>query len=33
MFTRRNDLEMKSVGTDHDADDPPTAELVAWSDV
>jgi predicted protein tyrosine phosphatase len=33
VFSRRQDLEVDSAGTNHDADNPLTAELVAWADV
>lgn len=33
MFSRRDDLEVASAGTNHDAENPLTAELVAWADV
>jgi predicted protein tyrosine phosphatase len=33
VFSRRHDLEVDSAGTNHDADNPLTAELVAWADV
>ena len=33
VFSHREDLEVDSAGTDHDADNPLTAELVAWADV
>jgi predicted protein tyrosine phosphatase len=33
VFSRRQNLEVDSAGTNHDADDPLTAELVAWADV
>lgn len=33
VFSRRQDLEVDSAGTNHDAENPLTAELVAWADV
>ena len=33
VFSRRHDLEVDSAGTNHDADNPLTAELVTWADV
>ncbi|WP_235535219.1 hypothetical protein [Sphingomonas sp. Leaf339] len=33
VFARRQNLEVDSAGTNHDADNPLTAELVAWADV
>ena len=33
VFSRREDLEVASAGTNHDAENPLTAELVAWADV
>ena len=33
MFSRREDLEVASAGTNHDAENPLTDELVAWADV
>jgi predicted protein tyrosine phosphatase len=33
VFSARRDLEVASAGTNHDADVPVTAELVAWADV
>lgn len=33
VFSRRQDLEVDFTGTNHDADNPLTAELVAWADV
>ena len=33
VFSRREDLEVDSAGTNHDADNPLTTELVAWADV
>ncbi|WP_277981281.1 low molecular weight protein tyrosine phosphatase family protein [Sphingomonas phyllosphaerae] len=33
VFSRRQDLEVDSAGTNHDAGNPLTAELVAWADV
>ncbi|USI73550.1 low molecular weight protein tyrosine phosphatase family protein [Sphingomonas morindae] len=33
VFSRREGLEVDSAGTNHDADNPLTAELVAWADV
>ncbi|WP_445193880.1 low molecular weight protein tyrosine phosphatase family protein [Sphingomonas sp. Tas61C01] len=33
VFSRRKHLEVDSAGTNHDADNPLTAELVAWADV
>jgi predicted protein tyrosine phosphatase len=31
VFSRRQDLEVDSASTNHDADKPLTAELVAWA--
>lgn len=31
VFSRRQDLEVDSAGTNNDADNPLTAELVAWA--
>jgi predicted protein tyrosine phosphatase len=33
VFSTRPDIEVLSAGTDHDADTPLTAELVAWADL
>ena len=33
VFAHRADIEVDSAGTNHDADNPLTAELVAWADV
>lgn len=33
VFSRRGDLEVDSAGTNHGADNPLTAELLAWADV
>lgn len=33
MFSRREDLEVDSAGTNHDAENPLTAELVSWADL
>jgi predicted protein tyrosine phosphatase len=33
VFSLREDLEVESAGTNHDADNSLTAELVAWADV
>jgi predicted protein tyrosine phosphatase len=33
VFSRRGNLEVDSAGTNHDADNPLTAELIAWADV
>lgn len=33
VFSVRDDLEVASAGTNHDADNPLTAELVAWADI
>lgn len=33
VFSRRQDLEVDSAGTNHDAENPLTAELVAWANV
>lgn len=33
VFSRREDLEVDSAGTNHDAENPLTAELVAWTDL
>lgn len=33
VFSRRENLEVDSAGTNHDAENPLTVELVAWADV
>jgi predicted protein tyrosine phosphatase len=33
IFSRRQDLEVSSAGTNHDAENPLTAELVAWAEI
>jgi predicted protein tyrosine phosphatase len=33
IFSGRRDLEVESAGTNHDADNPLTHELVLWADV
>ena len=33
VFSSRTDLEVASAGTNNDADNPLTSELVAWADV
>jgi predicted protein tyrosine phosphatase len=33
VFSRRPDIEVDSAGTNHDADNPLTAELVEWADI
>jgi predicted protein tyrosine phosphatase len=33
VFSRRQDVEVDSAGTNHDAENPLTAELVTWADV
>jgi predicted protein tyrosine phosphatase len=33
VFSTRRDLEVDSAGTNHDAVNPLTAELVAWADI
>ncbi len=33
IFSRRENIEVESAGTNHDADNPLTAELVAWADI
>lgn len=33
VFSRRQDLEVDSAGTNYNAENPLTAELVAWADV
>ncbi|RWA60056.1 low molecular weight protein tyrosine phosphatase family protein [Mesorhizobium sp.] len=33
VFSRRSDIEVESAGTNHDADNPLTHELVAWADI
>ena len=33
VFSRRNDLEVDSAGTNHDAETPLTAEAIAWADM
>ncbi|MEZ2331461.1 low molecular weight protein tyrosine phosphatase family protein [Mesorhizobium sp. RCC_202] len=32
VFSKRRDIEVESAGTNHDADNPLTHELVAWAD-
>lgn len=33
VFSRREDLEVDSAGTNHDAENPLTADLVSWADL
>jgi predicted protein tyrosine phosphatase len=33
IFARRDDIEVSSAGTNHDAENPLTSELVAWADM
>ncbi|RWB67873.1 MAG: protein tyrosine phosphatase [Mesorhizobium sp.] len=33
VFSKRRDIEVESAGTNHDADNPLTRELVAWADI
>ncbi|TGV31992.1 protein tyrosine phosphatase, partial [bacterium M00.F.Ca.ET.168.01.1.1] len=33
VFSKRRDIEVESAGTNHDADNPLTHELVAWADI
>jgi predicted protein tyrosine phosphatase len=33
VFSCREDLEVESAGTNHDAENPLTAELVVWADM
>ncbi|RWM77739.1 MAG: protein tyrosine phosphatase [Mesorhizobium sp.] len=33
VFSRRNDVEVASAGTNHDADTPLTHDLVSWADI
>ena len=33
VFSMRRDIEVASAGTNHDADNPLTGELVAWADI
>jgi predicted protein tyrosine phosphatase len=33
VFSRRPDIEVASAGTNHDAENPLTAELVEWADI
>lgn len=33
VFSRRDDIEVASAGTNHDADSPLTAETVRWADI
>ena len=33
VFSTRRDLEVASAGTNHDADTPLTADLIAWADM
>ena len=33
VFARRDDIEVASAGTNHDAETPLSAELVAWADI
>lgn len=33
VFATRRDIEVESAGTNHDADNPLTSELVAWADI
>lgn len=33
VFATRRDIEVESAGTNHDADNPLTTELVGWADI
>ena len=33
VFSHRDDIAVASAGTNHDAENPLTAELVAWADI
>ncbi len=33
VFSQRTDIEVESAGTNNDADNPLTAELVEWADI
>lgn len=33
IFSTRRDIEVASAGTNHDADNPLTSELVSWADL
>ncbi|MDH6230630.1 putative protein tyrosine phosphatase [Mesorhizobium soli] len=33
VFSRRRDIEVESAGTNHDAENPLTPELVEWADI
>lgn len=33
VFSQREDLDVESAGTNHDADNPLTPELVSWADI
>jgi predicted protein tyrosine phosphatase len=33
VFSTRRDIEVTSAGTNHDADNPLTKELVSWADI
>jgi predicted protein tyrosine phosphatase len=33
IFSRRSDIEVASAGTNHDAENPLTSELVRWADI
>jgi predicted protein tyrosine phosphatase len=33
VFSKRSDIEIDSAGTNNDADNPLTAELVEWADI
>jgi predicted protein tyrosine phosphatase len=33
IFAKRDDIEVSSAGTNHDAENPLTSELVAWADM
>jgi predicted protein tyrosine phosphatase len=33
VFSRRRDIEVNSAGTNNDADNPLTSELVEWADI
>ncbi|MCA0274642.1 MAG: low molecular weight protein tyrosine phosphatase family protein [Proteobacteria bacterium] len=33
VFSGRRDIEVESAGTNHDAENPLTAELVAWANI
>ncbi|WP_192255171.1 low molecular weight protein tyrosine phosphatase family protein [Mesorhizobium silamurunense] len=33
VFSKQRDIEVESAGTNHDAENPLTPELVAWADI